>query len=315
MVVVAIKKDYFSKHSNVLKLFKMKKKSFLFLFFIGCIGYALAQNTKTIQLLDANLTNFNTFIGVPHSTVDDLPEGTYQSDDVRKGTPLGLNNDLKHIFTTTNIDGNTILNISGEIYGSITTKDTYSNYHFSTMFKWGNKKWEPRLLRKKDTGILYHSYGDYGRFWNTWKTCLEFQVQETDLGDFISLSANAIAPNPGGPKVMIRGDVTDEKKQYNPNSDSYFEGKGYIHAYLEPQEPHGNWNHLELYVIDNNAVHVVNGKIVMVVENAMNPETNKPLTEGQIQIQSEAAECYYKNMTITPITEFPEFIKTQVRFN
>lgn len=314
MVVVAIKKGYFRASSNLLIFSKMKKNLILVFCILVCIDLAFSQNTKTIKLLDANLTNFNTFIGVPHSTVNGLPEGTFQSDDVRKGTPLGLNNDLKNVFTTTNIKGETILNISGEIYGSITTKDKFSNYHFSTKFRWGNKKWEPRLNRKKDTGILYHSYGDYGRFWNTWKTCLEFQVQETDLGDFISLPANAVKPNPGGPKVVIRGTDKGNKKQYNPDVDTYFEGKGYIHAYLEPQAPHGNWNHLELYVIGNDAVHVVNGEIVMVVENAINPETNAPLIEGQIQIQSEAAECYYKDMTITLISEFPEFIRKQVRF-
>lgn len=299
----------------MINLFRMNKRPFLLLLFLVLVFGAFSQqNDKTLKLLDANLTYFNTFIGVPHNTIVGLPEGTFQSTDVTKGKPLGLNNDIKHVFTTTNINGETILNISGEIYGSITTKDNYSNYHFSTMFRWGNKKWEPRLLRKKDTGILYHSYGDYGRFWNTWKTCLEFQVQETDLGDFISLPGNSAKPKVGGPKVDIRGDNKAETKQYNPNFDTYFEGKGYIHAYLEPQNPHGNWNHLELYVIGNDAVHVVNGKVVMVVENAINPETNKPLTEGQIQIQSEAAECYYKDMTITPITEFPEFIKKAVKF-
>tara|TARA_R110002049_G_scaffold46851_2_gene135897 strand:+ start:8339 stop:9193 length:855 start_codon:yes stop_codon:yes gene_type:complete len=272
------------------------------------------KNNNSIKLLDANLTNFEKYIGVPHITVIGLPEGTYQSETVTKGKPLGLNNDLKNVFTTTNINGETILNITGEIYGCITTKENYSNYHFSTMFKWGNKKWEPRLNRRKDTGILYHSYGEHGRFWSTWKTCLEFQVQETDLGDFISLSANTIQPNPGGPIVYIRGDAEAKTKQFNPNFDTYFEGKGYINAYLEPQAPHGSWNHLELYVIGNDAVHIVNGEIVMVVENAINPETNKPLTEGQIQIQSEAAECYYKEMTITPITEFPKFIVEHVKF-
>ena len=83
---------------------------------LACIANTYSQdNNKTISLLDANLTNFNTFIGVPHTTVDDLPEGTFQSSDVTKGEPLGLNNDIKNIFTTTNINGETILNISGEI--------------------------------------------------------------------------------------------------------------------------------------------------------------------------------------------------------
>jgi hypothetical protein len=291
----------------------MKKIVFLFAIALTLVTSAFSQkNNETIILLDANLSRFNKFIGVPHKSVDGLPEGTFQTGDVRKGKPLGLNNDIKNIFTTSNINGETVLNISGEIYGCITTKDNYSNYHFSTLFKWGTKKWEPRLDRKKDSGILYHSYGDYGRFWNTWKTSLEFQVQETDLGDFISLPANSTTLKAGAPIVQIRGNA--ETKKYDPDFETYFEGKGYINAYLEPQNPHGEWNRLELYVIGNDAVHVVNGKIVMVVENAINPETNKPLTEGEIQIQSEAAECYYKDMTITPITEFPEFILDAVTF-
>jgi len=69
---------------------KMKKRLFLSVIALASITATYSQN-NTIQLLDANLTNFNTYIGVPHSTVVGLPEDTYQSDNVRKGTPLGLN--------------------------------------------------------------------------------------------------------------------------------------------------------------------------------------------------------------------------------
>ncbi len=286
-------------------------------FIILCFCYTTihAQHSKKTQhLLDTDLSHFETWIGIPHSTVKGLPKGTYQSDNVRKGKPLGLHNDITHVFTTHVENDTVVLTITGEIYGAITTKQQYSNYHFSTQFKWGCQKWAPRLQKRKDTGILYHCYGAHGRFWNTWKTSLEFQVQETDLGDFISLSANTVHPKIAGPQVDIRGDGTAKKKQYNPKANTYFKGKGYIHAYLEPQSPHGNWNTLEIYTIGNDAVHLVNGKIVMVVENAMNPETQSPLTSGQLQIQSEAAECYYKNMTLTPITAFPDFITQQVSF-
>lgn len=295
----------------------MKKPFYLVLtaFFICTALKTLGQNSETPKyLLDKHLSNFETWIGVPHSSVAGLPEGTYQSNNVRKGTPLGLNNDIKNVFTTLKQNDTVVLKITGEIYGAIVTKQTYSNYHFKTQFRWGCDKWAPRLDRRKDTGILYHSYGAHGRFWNTWKTSLEFQVQETDLGDFIALSANAVQPKIAGPQVQIRGNATAKTKRYDPEANTYFLGKGYVNAALEPQAPHGNWNTLEIYTLNNNAVHVVNGKIVMVVEQAINPETRKPLTGGQIQIQSEAAECYYKNMSITPIDKFPEFITQNVRF-
>jgi len=78
----------------------MKKTLVLSVIALVSMAKIQAQST-TINLLDANLTNFNTYIGVPHTTVVGLPEDTYQSDNVRKGTPLGLNNDPKNIFTTT----------------------------------------------------------------------------------------------------------------------------------------------------------------------------------------------------------------------
>ncbi|PQV49406.1 uncharacterized protein DUF1080 [Jejuia pallidilutea] len=292
----------------------MKKIVFLFAITLTFVTSSFSQKeSKTTKLIDKDLTLFDIWLSIPHPTVTDLPKGTYQSEKIDFGSPIGLNNNLKHVFSVIDENGALVLKITGEIFGCISTKQTYQNYHLSTMFKWGDKKWEPRLNKKRDSGILYHCYGEHGRFWNTWKTSLEFQVQETDLGDFIPLGGNSVTPKVGSPIVEIRGDFKTEKK-YNPNSEIYSIGKGYINAASEHDAPHGEWNRLELYVIGNDAVHVVNGKIVMVVENAINPETNKPLTKGEIQIQSEAAECYYKNMTITPITEFPEFILDAVTF-
>ncbi|GAB1855272.1 DUF1080 domain-containing protein [Flavobacteriaceae bacterium MHTCC 0001] len=289
-------------------------KAFIYSFFLTIIvNTAFAQKKKAIDLLDEDLSYFEKWNGIAHTSVKGLPKGTYQSDNVHDGIPLGLNNDIKQVFTVIKENGTPVLKISGEIYGGLTTKGTYSNYHLSAMFRWGDKKWPPRLDVKRDSGILYHCYGSHGRFWKTWKTSLEYQVQETDLGDFIPLSGNTANPKVSGPQVEIRGVKGEKRGKYDPNSEVYLDKIGYTDAYLEPDAAHGEWNLLEIYVIGNDAVHLVNGKIVMVVENAMNPETNTPLTEGQIQIQSEAAECYYKEITLTPIKKFPKFIKKQVR--
>ena len=51
----------------------------------------------------------------------------------------------------------------------------------------------------------------------------------------------------------------------------------------------------------------------MVVENAKKHD-GTILDKGQIQLQSEAAECYYKELTLTGINKFPKKIKRQVRF-
>ncbi|MGB0744064.1 MAG: 3-keto-disaccharide hydrolase [Opitutales bacterium] len=250
------------------------------------------------------MSQFEVWIGVPHTSVEGLPKGTFQSDNVRRGTPMGLDADIKDVFSVSQEDGGPVLCITGEIYGGLTTLKTFENYHFSTLVKWGERKWAPRLQLLRDSGILYHCHGDHGRFWKVWKASLEFQVQETDLGDFIGL---------GGAKGLVRSRKVDGTKRpiYDPESEQY--RGGYISAFPEPDKPHGEWNRLDLYVIGDRAIHVVNGEVVMVVEDARK-KNGTPLIKGQIQIQSEAAEIYYKDMRIRPIEEFPKALLKRVRW-
>jgi len=286
------------------------KKAYLLTLSILFTGNIIAQKKgETITLFDASMSNFEKWIGTPHSSVKGLPPNTFQSDKVTEasGIPLGLNKDIKNVFSMIVENNEPVLKITGEIYGGVNTKSSYENYHLSVLFKWGDKKWEPRIKQLRDSGILYHCYGA------TWKTSLEYQVQETDMGDFIPLKGNAVTPIVEGPKVEIRGVKGKNRGKYDPNSDTYLKKPGYTSAYKEVDSPHGEWNHLEIYVISNDAVHVVNGEIVMVVENAVKAD-GTPLAKGQIQIQSEAAECYYKQLTLTGIKKFPKKIRKQVRF-
>jgi Domain of Unknown Function (DUF1080) len=258
------------------------------------VSDATARHT---ELLDATLSQWEVFLGVPHSSVTGLPAGTFQSGDVTKGTPLGLNNDTKKVFTTFTEGGTTVLHISGEIYGGLTTKKDYANYHLAMDFKWGERKWEPRLDQKRDSGILYHCHGEHGAFWQVWKSCLESQVQETDMGDLHMLA---------GPKSKSKFRVVGEKQNvFDPQSPSpWGEWVGHLSGSHEPDRPHGEWNHLEVYVVGDSAIHVVNGIVVLASIDALD-KNGKPLTSGQIQIQSEAAECFYKNIRLTPIKAFP----------
>ena len=242
-------------------------------------------------------------MGVPHSSVKGLPAGTFQSDDVTKGTPLGLNQDPKKVFSTFTENGSTILHISGEIYGGLTTRQAYADYHLSMDFKWGDRKWAPRLKQKRDSGILYHCHGEHGAFWKVWMSCLEAQVQETDFGDMHLLA---------GPKAKSRFRILEPKSNvFDPRSEApWGYWTGHLSASAEPDRPHGEWNHLEIYVVGDSAVHLVNGVVVMAITDALD-STGKPLESGKIQLQSEAAECFYRNLRLTPIDAFPRDIVAQ----
>jgi hypothetical protein len=257
---------------------------------------AAADGQDWRPLLDRSLSNFEVWMGVPHTSVTGLPEGTHQSKNGISGTPMGLDADVKHVFSVNEVEGEPVLHISGEIYGGLTTLEEFENYHFSTEFRWGEKKWEPRLSDLRDSGILYHCTGKHGAFWNVWKSSIEYQVQETDLGDLYALAGTSA-------EVRVSG------RKYDPNSDKYIT-KGNARSRVEPDAPHGEWNQLEIYTVGTTAVHIANDEILMVLEYMK--IRGKPLGKGQIQIQSEAAECDYKDMKIRSITDFPEEIKSQM---
>lgn len=230
-------------------------------------------------------------MGIPHGSVKGLPAGTHQSNN-GKGTPMGLNNDPKKTFSVIRENDENILKITGEIFGGINTIKSYSNYHLQMKMKWGEKKWEPRLNKKRDSGILYHCHGNHGSFWKVWKSSLEFQVQEKDMGDFIPLA---------GPTAMAWA----PPKEGKPQTPVFKKATSYTHCIQEPDFPNGEWNSFDIYVIGDSAIHVVNGVVVMILRGAVDGK-GTPLIQGQIQIQSEAAECYYKDIRIRSIKSYPK---------
>lgn len=261
-------------------------------------------------LLDKSLSKWDVFMGVPHYSVE--LEG-YEKGDGMKGTPIGLNKDPLHVFTTSQEGEEIVLNVSGEIYGGLSTKKEYENYHLSFEMKWGARKYEPRLNDLRDSGVLYHAQEPHGQFWNVWMKAPEMQVQDTDCGDFFPLAG-------------VGMDIRASKIKENGEEFWIYDPKGELrHIKSGPggrckrianyEKPRGQWNHLELICIGNKAYHIVNGKVVMVLENSVSFNENAaptPLTKGKIQFQSEAAEVYYKNIKIRPVDALPEAIAQQI---
>jgi len=254
----------------------------------GNCGSVTSQWT---DLLANDLECWEVWMGVPHSTTG-LP-GSSNNVTNGSGTPLGLNNDPRNVFSVINVNGEKQLYITGEVYGGLTTKNEYGNYHLSMQFKWGTKKWEPRLNQKRDSGILYHCKGEHGSFWDVWKSSLEYQVQEGDCGDYIGLAgAGALIPakQVGNQHVFTPG-ATPVSKNFVKRSQNF-------------ENPNGQWNTLEVIVVGDRAIHYVNGNMVNAVLDAK--WNGNTITSGQIQIQSEAAEIFYRNIRIKAATDFPQ---------
>jgi hypothetical protein len=254
------------------------------------------------KLLDKELSQWEVFMGVPHTSVNvDWPS---KSESGTEGRPMGLNNDPLKVFSVKEVDGHEVLCISGQIYGGLTSRKEFENYHLSLQFKWGEKKWAPREDQKRDSGLLVHCTGEHGAFWNVWMRSLECQIQEDDCGDFIALAGS-------GCDIRVRR-VEGSDRPIFDSTQPLFHGTGYVTHGPSQEKPNGDWNTVEVYSLGQTTVFVVNGTPNMVIERTVQNTGDgwKPLTKGKLQIQSEAAEIYYRDIKIRPLESFPESLQS-----
>jgi len=145
------------------------------------IHSASAGTGEWKSLLDAKFSQFDVYLSYRGDQIMSVLQGKAPAG----LKPVGLNPPEQNVFTMIEQDGKPVLRISGEIYGCATTKQEFSNYQFRASFKWGEKKWEPRLTELKDSGILYHSRGAFGvDYWKSWALSQEFQVIEHGIGEY-----------------------------------------------------------------------------------------------------------------------------------
>jgi len=258
-----------------------------------------------VPLLDKNLSKWRTFQSYRHQVGY---TGKQPTDAQGKPiAPIGYDKNEADVFTVVMQEGEPVLRISGEIYGCVFTKQDFSNYDLKLKVKWGKKKWVPRLDEPLDSGILYNSQGECGvDYWRSWMLSQEFQVSEHQkgnaMGDFWCI-ANSTAD------ITAAYNKTQDTLRYNPAAApvQMGKGKGFCQAAANYEVPNGEWNELELISVNGKSVHLVNGHVVMALNNSgyMINGQRQPLTHGKIQLQSEAAEVFYKNIMIKPLTAMP----------
>ena len=164
--------------------------------------------------------------------------------------------------------GNGMIHVSGQKFGYIATEESYSNFHLKLEFKWGEKKYPPRVNEKRDAGILYNVDiydGD-----KIWPRSLECQIQEGDCGD-IWLIDSAFA---------IHADTMTKKEPYHRVIKS-----------KDAERVRGEWNTVEVIVNNGKITYLMNGQVVNTASNP-NPKA------GRIMLQSEGAEIYYRNVRL-----------------
>jgi hypothetical protein len=230
-----------------------------------------------------NLKNWEIFLGSPITGFEDL---------AKKATPTST-------YSIIEMDGQKVIHVSGDIFASLATKAEYENYHLRLEFKWGEK-----VYGKRNSGLLYHSYGPFGVAFGTWMANIEHQLMHDNLGDTY-LMANTYC------ETKVKKGDDGKTFCYNPEgqSTSFSEtdnGRS-VKKIKDAEKPLGEWNTVDLYCFGQTSVHVVNGQVVMInntnskVENGL----KLPLTKGRIQLQSEGGEFFIRKIEIEKIKGIP----------
>ncbi len=261
-------------------------KNLSFLVFICFL--ANTANAQKPLFNGKNLQNWDIFLGSPITGFEDLakkatPESTYQLID---------------------LDGQKMIHISGDIFASLATKAEYGNYHLRLEFKWGEK-----VYGKRNSGLLYHSYGPFGVAFGTWMATIEHQLMHDNLGDTY-LMANTYC------EAKTTKSEDGKTFSYSPEGQTtaFSEGDNgrSVKKAKDAENPLGEWNVVDLYCFGQTSVHVVNGQVVMINTNNSKIENGQkiPLTKGKIQVQSEGGEFFIRKIEIEKIKSIPaEFTK------
>ena len=266
--------------------------------------YSCKEEANWTKLLDKEFSHWDKYLSFKHQIGYD---GQAPKDkDGNIIPPIGLNQDEYNVFTVIEEKNEPVLKISGEIYGCVFTKEEYANYHLRLKVKWGDKKWVPRKNLLKDSGILYHSIGPLGaEHWRSWMLSQEFQIMEGHMGDYWSQATSAIDIKAFIPEYIMNP-VADKRQSFIPMG----EGEkipGFCLRSANYENLHGEWNTLELICFEDKNVHIVNGHVVMILRNSRYVREGKiiPMNKGKIQLQSEAAEVYFKDIEIRYLKSLP----------
>ena len=195
--------------------------------------------------------------------------------------------------------------------GYLATNQEFSDYRLRLEYKWGTQRFPPRQEMKRDNGLLFHLVGPD----RVWPTCMEFQIQETDVGDAIAVSGarftnylvgNGLASWPNPPNA-VTAPPAPQRSAYK----------------LGDFENRDGWNVLELIARGDKAAYIVNGRIINTVFKLERPDPlppppppgtfqnapsgantrMSPLNRGKIAIEVEYAETWVRSIAIRPLND------------
>ncbi len=184
--------------------------------------------------------------------------------------------------------------------GHIATVDEWENYHLRLDYAWGTRRWAPRAIQRRNSGILYHMGPERDRLF---PDCVEFQVQEGDVGDAIVVNSLALqGPLLGGTPLWPNWIEAFPSTYQEPVKAGPYARQW--HRQSGNYERMDGWNTLDLIAFGDQAAHLVNGRIVNTLFKMRKRDATGalvPMTKGRIALELEWAEISFRNVKIRPL--------------
>jgi hypothetical protein len=174
----------------------------------------------------------------------------------------------------------------------VCTEEEYADYDLRFEYKWGTKRFAPRVDKIKDAGLLYHCWDE-----RVWPSSVECQIQEGDTGDIWVVRSQI--ETSVDPKQM-QGRPVFLAKEKGGVMQTFGKTNGVVGIRKSDTLEKEGWNTVEVKIRGDSAVHIINGQTNAMVYSMKKPvgENWEPLTKGKIALQAEFAEVFYRNIEI-----------------
>jgi hypothetical protein len=186
------------------------------------------------------------------------------------------------------------------------TRDEHSDYVLHLEYRWGDKKFAPRMARLKDAGIIFHVYENVEK---SWPLGIEYQIEDKDVGDLWIISAQADVATQTQPRPQGPDPLQDSSPIYAPDGPvaTYGGHNKYVRIRHSAAFENPGWNSVDVVVRGDSAVYLVNGHVNMRLTRMKKWDAStgtwQKLDRGKILFQAEYAEISYRNIKIRPVQE------------
>lgn len=199
-----------------------------------------------------------------------------------------------------------LLHIAGDERGCLSTNEAYANYRLVVEYKWGEATYGDREGKARDSGFQIHARGEEGGFRGLWKRAIAAQMIEGGTGDILVLGDGTdsyrvtvpVAAEQQGGSWLFQPDGRMQPLNAGRvnwwGRDPEWKDEAGFRGARDLERPAGEWNRFEVIADGDTLTLVLNGVTV-------NRAYDVRPRAGQIQIQIEGAEVWFRRIALKPL--------------